>query len=65
MLTFFYRLLKTHEKVVLYVGVENPAKIVYDRVGFLGLAPGSPAVDGVEHWLEIGFDRAEVDLGHW
>ncbi|OJA19567.1 N-acyltransferase superfamily [Rhizopogon vesiculosus] len=58
-------LLKTHEQVVLYVGVGNPAAKVYDRVGFQGLTEGSPAVGGVEHWLEIGFDQAKVDLGHW
>ncbi|KAG1747345.1 hypothetical protein EDB19DRAFT_300124 [Suillus lakei] len=58
-------LLKTHKQVVLYVGTENRAKKLYDRVGFQGLREGSPEVDGVERWLEIGFDRAEVELGHW
>jgi hypothetical protein len=59
------RLLKTHEQVVLYVGVGNPAERVYDRVGFQGLTERSRAIDGVEHWLEIGFDQAKVNLGHW
>ncbi|KAG0692642.1 hypothetical protein DFH29DRAFT_817308 [Suillus ampliporus] len=58
-------LLKTHEQIVLYVGAKNRAKSLYDRVGFQGLGEGGPAIDGVEHWLEIGFDRAEVELGHW
>ncbi|KAG1753555.1 uncharacterized protein EDB91DRAFT_1043631 [Suillus paluster] len=58
-------LLKTHEQVVLYVGVDNHAKKVYDRVGFQGLSEGFPTIDGAEHWVEIGFDRAEVTLGHW
>ncbi|KAG2143005.1 hypothetical protein DEU56DRAFT_733420 [Suillus clintonianus] len=58
-------LLKTHEQVVLYVGADNHAKKLYNRVGFQGLSEGSPPIDGVEKWLEIGFDRAEVELGHW
>ncbi|KAG1802301.1 uncharacterized protein HD556DRAFT_812868 [Suillus plorans] len=52
-------LLKTHEQVVLYVGANNSgAQKLYDRVGF-------QATSGPERWLEIGFDRAEVELGHW
>ncbi|KAG1902077.1 uncharacterized protein F5891DRAFT_1217349 [Suillus fuscotomentosus] len=52
-------LLKTHEQVVLYVGANlTSAQRLYDRVGF-------QATSGPERWLEIGFDRAEVDLGHW
>ncbi|KAG0707499.1 hypothetical protein DFH29DRAFT_628059 [Suillus ampliporus] len=58
-------LLETYEQVVLYVGVENGAGKVYDRVGFQGLKKGSPTIDGVEHWLEIGFDTSKVELGHW
>ncbi|KAG2156619.1 uncharacterized protein EDB93DRAFT_922908 [Suillus bovinus] len=55
-------LLETYEQVVLYVGVDNGAKYVYDRVGFQGLSEGSPLS---ERWLEIGFDQNKVELGHW
>lgn len=52
-------LLKTHEQVVLYAGANNDsAQKLYNRVGF-------QATSGPERWLEIGFDRAEVELGHW
>ena len=63
--SFLFRLLKTYEKVVLYVGVDNAAKKVYGRVGFPGLIEGSPSSDEVEHWIEIGFDQTKVVLGHW
>jgi len=59
-------LLQTKENVVLYVAHDNPgAAKVYRRVGFLGLAKDGPAVEGVDPWMEIGFDRAKVQLGHW
>ncbi|KAH9951033.1 hypothetical protein B0H21DRAFT_776417 [Amylocystis lapponica] len=59
-------LLKTKESVVLYVAHDNPAAAtVYHRVGFVGLAPGSAPVDGVDSWLELGFERSAVTLGHW
>lgn len=59
-------LLKSKEKVVLYVAHNNPAAAkVYDRVGFLGLGPTSSAVPEVSSWLELGFDRNLVTLGHW
>ncbi|OJA19667.1 hypothetical protein AZE42_02827 [Rhizopogon vesiculosus] len=58
-------LLQTYKTIVLYVGVDNPARRVYARVGFKGLTEGSPLDDEVEHWVEIGFDQAKVDLGHW
>ncbi|KAG2117242.1 uncharacterized protein F5147DRAFT_305096 [Suillus discolor] len=51
-------LLKKHEQVVLYVGANNDAQKLYNRVGFQGTS-------GPERWLEIGFDEAEVELGHW
>lgn len=52
------------ERIILYVAHSNPAaQTVYRRVGFVGLE-GSP-VPGVEPWLEIGFDRNVVQLGHW
>ncbi|KAF9004483.1 hypothetical protein BDZ89DRAFT_1049472 [Hymenopellis radicata] len=52
--------------VALYVARDNTAATkVYNRVGFAGL--GEHAVDGVncEFWSEIGFDREQVELGHW
>lgn len=63
--SFLFRLLQTYEKVVLYVGVDNAAKRVYGRVGFLGLIEGSISSGEVEHWIEIGFDQTKVVLGHW
>lgn len=50
------------ESVVLYVGHENSAQRVYDRVGFAGLC-GRPKPDGVEDSIEVGFVGA--DRGHW
>lgn len=51
--------------ISLFVGVANRAAVVYNRVGFVGLAPNSPPVQGVETWIEIGFDQQQVQLGHW
>ncbi|KAI0068118.1 hypothetical protein BV25DRAFT_523081 [Artomyces pyxidatus] len=52
--------------VVLYVAHNNPAAAgVYHRVGFTGLDDSKRRVDGVDPWLEIGFDREVVRLGHW
>lgn len=59
---FLNRLLEKYSQVVLYVGVENSAKVVYGRVGFQGLSEGSRSS---ERWLEIGFDEDKVELGHW
>ena len=50
------------EKVVLYVGHDNSAQRVYDRVGFAGLC-GKPKPDGVEDSLELGF--VGTDRGYW
>ncbi|KAI0361052.1 hypothetical protein OH77DRAFT_1392161 [Trametes cingulata] len=50
------------ESVVLYVGHENSAQRVYDRVGFAGLC-GKDKPDAVEDSLELGFVGA--DRGHW
>lgn len=51
------------ESVVLYVAHDNPAaNKVYHRVGFAGLDPKGPVADS---WLEIGFDKNAVALGHW
>lgn len=55
-------LLEKYKQIVLYVGVDNLAKVVYDRVGFQGLSEGSSSS---ERWLEIGFDEDKVELGHW
>lgn len=55
------------EAVVLFVGCENRAARVYRRVGFQGLdtiVDGS-TIDNVDRWLEVGFDRKKVTLGHW
>ncbi|KAL0955647.1 hypothetical protein HGRIS_001877 [Hohenbuehelia grisea] len=57
-------LLSTKEAVMLYVGRDNDAAHVYSRVGFPGLDKESH-VEGVDHWLELGFDRNKVSLGHW
>ncbi|KIY46188.1 hypothetical protein FISHEDRAFT_66616 [Fistulina hepatica ATCC 64428] len=59
-------LLRKYSGIVLYVGHNNSAARVYDRVGFVGLGPGSyrPGVP-VQSWIEIGFDRQQVNLGHW
>ncbi|CCM03757.1 uncharacterized protein FIBRA_05903 [Fibroporia radiculosa] len=48
--------------VVLYVGHENSAQRVYDRVGFAGLC-GKDKPEGVEDSLELGFVGAT--RGHW
>ncbi|OSD06207.1 hypothetical protein PYCCODRAFT_1423076 [Trametes coccinea BRFM310] len=50
------------DSVVLYVGHENSAQRVYDRVGFAGLC-GKDKPDTVEDSLELGFVGA--DRGHW
>ena|SRR5882762_6275848 len=50
------------ERVVLYVGYENGALRVYDKVGFVGLF-GPERPKGVEDVLELGFVGA--DRGHW
>lgn len=60
------QLLKNKDAVVLYVAHDNPAAAgVYHRVGFQGLTESKARVDGVENWLELGFDRELVQLGHW
>ncbi|KDQ63203.1 hypothetical protein JAAARDRAFT_120503 [Jaapia argillacea MUCL 33604] len=58
-------LLKTKERVVLYVGLGNSAANVYARVGFAGLKDTTIPVEGVDTWLELGFDTDVVELGHW
>ncbi|KAK7057720.1 N-acetyltransferase domain-containing protein [Favolaschia claudopus] len=59
-------LLANKNSVALYVAHSNPAaRLVYHRVGFLGLTDGDAPVEGVDSWLEIGFDHNKVELGHW
>lgn len=53
------------EAIALYVGVENPAAKVYQRVGFVGIGENPTPAKGVDPWVEYGFDTAQVDLGHW
>jgi hypothetical protein len=53
------------EKIALFVGVTNPAANVYQRVGFVGIGKGAAPAQGVDTWEELGFDRDQVDLGHW
>lgn len=56
-------LLMSKEFVALYVAHSNPAAAkVYRRVGFVGL---DKPVEGVDSWMEIGFDRSQVSLGYW
>jgi hypothetical protein len=62
-----YSLLVSKKSVVLFVAHDNPAaQKVYRRVGFAGLDDDVECeVEGVDSWLEIGFDRNKVDFGHW
>lgn len=50
---------------MLYVGLNNHAAIVYQRVGFFGIGQNVQPVKGVENYLELGFDHRRVNLGHW
>ncbi|KZT08665.1 uncharacterized protein LAESUDRAFT_648289 [Laetiporus sulphureus 93-53] len=50
------------DSVVLYVGHDNSAQRVYDRVGFAGLC-GRDKPEGVEDSLELGFIGTK--RGHW
>jgi hypothetical protein len=49
--------------VTLYVGHNNNAQRVYDRVGFVGLC-GKEKVNGVEDSLELGLVTG-APRGHW
>ena len=58
--------METRTYIVLYVGRGNPAAKVYDKVGFVGLNKGNlDDISDVEDWLELGFDKKRVTLGHW
>lgn len=48
--------------ITLYVGYDNRAARVYDKVGFVGLS-GQEKHEGVEDALELGF--VGTDRGHW
>lgn len=50
------------KSVVLYVGHQNDAQRVYDRVGFVGLC-GTDKPIGVEDALELGFQN--TNRGQW
>ncbi|KAF9254830.1 hypothetical protein L218DRAFT_938225 [Marasmius fiardii PR-910] len=52
--------------VALYVAHDNgAASRFYHNVGFVGLDESDRAGHLATSWKEIGFDRREVDLGHW
>lgn len=51
--------------VALYVGTTNRARRLYAEAGFVGLGNNDAYVEGVDNWVEIGFDRDQTDLGHW
>ncbi|EJD03786.1 uncharacterized protein FOMMEDRAFT_133168 [Fomitiporia mediterranea MF3/22] len=55
-------MLKTKQYAALYVGVENAAQHIYDRVGYVGLC-GKVRPAFVEDVLEIGFHG--TDRGFW
>jgi len=59
-------LLASKDNVVLYVAHNNAAAArVYRRVGFQGLSDSKRTMEGVSDWLELGFDRDYIKLGHW
>jgi len=53
------------EKIALFVGLENRAANVYGRVGFVGIGKEAVPTEGVDTWVELGFDTRYVTLGHW
>ena len=53
------------EMISFYVGTTNRARRVYADAGFVGLGNNDVQVEGIENWVETGFDRRKVDLGHW
>jgi len=53
------------EKIALFVGLENRAANVYGRVGFVGIGKEAVPTEGVDTWVEFGFDTRYVTLGHW
>ncbi|KAI3612014.1 hypothetical protein WG66_016109 [Moniliophthora roreri] len=58
-------LFTSKDTVSLYVGrSKGAAAKVYHNVGFVGLEGPAAQIDDMT-WLEIGFDRTKVTLGHW
>lgn len=53
---------RNKEYVALYVGTQNDAQHVYDRVGFVGLS-GKDRPSDVEDALELGFRG--TNRGYW
>jgi hypothetical protein len=53
------------EIISLYVGTTNRARQVYVDAVFAGLGNNDGQGEGIENWVETGFDRSTVDLGHW
>ena len=53
------------EMIALYVGTTNRARRVYADAGFVGLGNSDDQVEGIENWVETGFKRSHVVLGHW
>ena len=48
------------------MGIDNPASLVYDKVGFVGLGTEEEhPTELVELWTELGFEPSKVDLGQW
>ena len=48
------------------MGIDNPASLVYDKVGFVGLGTEEEhPTELVELWIELGFEPSKVDLGQW
>ena len=53
------------EMISLYVGTTNRARRVYADAGFVGLGNNDVQAEGIENWVEYGFDRSRIVLGHW
>jgi len=48
------------EKNTIFVGLENRAANVYARVGFIGIGKEAVPTEGVDTWVELGFDPRYV-----
>jgi len=53
------------EKIALFVNLKNRAANVYGRVGFVGIGKEAVPTEGVDTWVELGFNLRYVTLGHW
>ncbi|KAF9563016.1 hypothetical protein CPC08DRAFT_346175 [Agrocybe pediades] len=58
-------LLTAKRYVSLFVGITNRAANVYRKVGFIGVGEGAQLVQDIDPYIELGFDRNYVQLGHW